>query len=696
MDTALSLAILLTIFAMTWTAVAAEKSKPPPSDLAKLLATPTLAKDTSHAEQRAFLHARIPPLERPDSSADWDAEANALRQQMLDKVVMKGHDPAVLTGKPGVEWFDTIETGKGYRIRKLRYEGYPGMWIPALLYEPTGLSGRVPVVLNPNGHERPAGKAVKYKQLRCINQAKRGMIALNPEWIAMGELRRAGYDHYELAYLDLCGQAGVGVFYMLLKRGLDVLLDHPHADPSRVAVTGLSGGGWQTIFFSSLDTRVTLAAPNAGYIGQAVRYEHGSDIGDLEQCPVDQLTVADYTHLTAMLAPRPALLIYNVRDNCCFVSERARPSVYTPVVPFYELYGQRDRFGYHENRDPGDHNYELDNRQQFYRFAGKWFLPKDQRQNDEIPSDDEVKTRKQLSVGVPEGNATFYTLAERAAAGLPTEPLPDRDALASIKEWSALRRAALRENLRITPTSAKVVESRELSVGKYEGRALRIQIGQAWHVPAVDVALKGRTPKRVAVVVADGGRQQAESLVGDLLADGHRVIAVDVLFAGQCRPVGFSVWQVAMCMGNVGGRPLGVQVTQLLAIIDWVAKAYPDLPITVAGVGRTSSVAAVLAAGLAEERRPAMLVTVGLPASLKLLIEKRVKYQDAPCLFSFGLLAEADVCEMLALALPARVRLIQTEGAKKRIAASLNRFARLARAAGQADVDLNREAYGRP
>ena len=51
-----------------------------------------------------------------------------------------------------------------------------------------------------------------------------------------------------------------------MKRGLDVLLGLEHADPDRVAVTGLSGGGWQTIFISA----------------------------------------ADYTHLTAMLAPQAA------------------------------------------------------------------------------------------------------------------------------------------------------------------------------------------------------------------------------------------------------------------------------------------------------------------------------------------------------------------------------------------------------
>jgi hypothetical protein len=53
---------------------------------------------------------------------------------------------------------------------------------------------------------------------------------------------------------------GVALHYLSQKRGLDILLAHPNADPSRVAVTGLSGGGWQTIFISSLDPRVTLSS----------------------------------------------------------------------------------------------------------------------------------------------------------------------------------------------------------------------------------------------------------------------------------------------------------------------------------------------------------------------------------------------------------------------------------------------------
>ena len=36
----------------------------------------------------------------------------------------------------------------------------------------------MPVVINVNGHDGD-GKAAPYKQMRCINLAKRGMLALN-------------------------------------------------------------------------------------------------------------------------------------------------------------------------------------------------------------------------------------------------------------------------------------------------------------------------------------------------------------------------------------------------------------------------------------------------------------------------------------------------------------------------------------
>ena len=128
--------------------------------------------------------------------------------------------------------------------------------MPALLYEPTSLRGKVPAVLNPNGHHA-GGKAMDYKQARCINLAKRGMLALNTEFIGMGELR-ADVEHLRIALLDLCGMAGIGVFYLLMKRGLDALLDHRHADPQP---TLLIYNRHDDCCFQTKRTRVSIYRP---------------------------------------------------------------------------------------------------------------------------------------------------------------------------------------------------------------------------------------------------------------------------------------------------------------------------------------------------------------------------------------------------------------------------------------------------
>src|SRR5438876_2391874 len=119
------------------------------------------------------------------------------------------------------------------------------------------------------------------------------MLALHPEWLNCGDLCEAEYNHNRLGYLDLCGRSGLAVFYLAMRRGLDLLDVHPHADRERLVVTGLSGGGWQTIWLSALDPRVAASVPVAGHIGMAVRIGCREDIGDLEQNPSDMLRVGE-------------------------------------------------------------------------------------------------------------------------------------------------------------------------------------------------------------------------------------------------------------------------------------------------------------------------------------------------------------------------------------------------------------------
>ena len=78
------------------------------------------------------------------------------------------------------------------------------------------------------------GKVYHPKQLRCINQAKRGMLALNVEWLGMGQLRTDRFHHARSNQLDLCGTSGLAPFVLSMIRSLDILLGLEHTDPERM------------------------------------------------------------------------------------------------------------------------------------------------------------------------------------------------------------------------------------------------------------------------------------------------------------------------------------------------------------------------------------------------------------------------------------------------------------------------------
>ena len=603
-----------------------------------------------HHEIGQFIKARIPPLSAPETLTEWQDESDRLRRRILDEVVFRGVPNEWIEWKPETVWGDTLETGEGYRIRKLRYEALPRLWIPALLYEPINLQGKIPAVLNVNGHVGPIGKAIAYEQLRCINLAKKGMLALHPEWLQFGELGDIDYKHNRSTYLNLCGLSGLSVFYLAVRGGLDVLLDQAATDAQRVAMTGLSGGGWQTIILGSLDKRISVLVPNAGHIGLDQRVANRSDIGDLEQNPTDLVSIADYTHLTAMLAPRPTLLIYNEKDDCCFVSERARPSVFDPVVPFFRLFDREADFEYYENTKPGTHNYDRDNRQQFYRFIQD-HLQLDMPSREEIPSEAELLSQDQLEMGLPEDNANFFTLAQAQLSSLPKNRPPTDDPSA-VRKWQEKARSRLLNLLKLKPMRTKATAVRRASHGELEAVWYKFTVGEACSISAL--AVSKPSPQNTVIVFADDGRAAMEGIVKEQIETGSRVIAVDPLFMGECTPEGAAPSHYAMMIGTVDERALGLQVGQIDAVVKWACQQYGIQQVSVHSSGWTAGIVAIMAAGLNPDRIDRVVVQNGLP-SLKRLIEDRLEYEQYPTLFCFGLLEQFDVAELVTLCLPRKV-----------------------------------------
>src|SRR5262249_25631522 len=149
--------------------------------------------------------------------------------------------------------------------------------------------------------------------------------------------------------------------------------------------------------------------------------------------------IADYTHMTAMLGGRAALLTFNVADDCCFAAGHALQPLLDAAQPIFKLYGQPERLRWHVNSDPGTHNYELDNRQAFYRMVGDTFFPGDAGFDaKEIPSEAELKSADALNVPLPEDNLDFHKIALTTSAQLPHDPEhATREKLAGIVKFQS-------------------------------------------------------------------------------------------------------------------------------------------------------------------------------------------------------------------------------------------------------------------
>lgn len=643
------------------------------SDIETWLDQSIIGKSQSQEEVIAFVESRVASVPQFDSINYWDHYSSTLRRNILRNVVLRGRAKTWRDTLGGVEWLETIEGGPGYSIRKLRYEPVPGLWVPALLYVPSDLSGQVPVVMNVNGHDGD-GKAAQYKQLRCINQAKRGMLALNVEWLGMGQLRTDGFNHYKMNQLDLCGTSGLAPFYLSMSRGLDILLSHDHADPQRVAVAGLSGGGWQTIFISSLDTRVTLANPVAGYSSFITRAHHAKDLGDSEQTPSDLGAVADYTHLTMLLSPRPALLTYNAKDNCCFESGYALPPLLDAARPIYKLYDKQANLTHHVNDEPGDHNFGKDNREAFYRKLSAHFSPDSANPLpvDEIECMDELKTKKDLHVDLPADNADFHSLAVGLAKRL-SKPsiLDDAGSLIRLQE----SRSRLADVVRAPTSQIGAQRAGSETLGDKTATHWRLRVDDQWTMPAVEISKSD--PNATTIVVADRGRTSVAKQVSLLVDQGHRVVAIDPFYFGESK-IKERDFLYALQIATVGERPLGIQSSQIAAVARWLKNDRQLENVSVAAFGKRSSLIAIIAAALETEAIAALQLHESY-GSLQQVIEEDIAVKDAPELFCFGLLKEFDIAQIAALVVPRKVSL---HDASPRVKRELSELAELYSKAG--------------
>jgi dienelactone hydrolase len=632
------------------------------------LQSPALLAD----QLRHLMLKAVPPLVLPATPEQWTQQASQIRERELS-TLYHGWPKEWVGSPPHFERTGVIDR-PGYRIVKLRYQVVPGLYSAALLYEPARFSGKIPAVLNVNGHG-PSGKAVEHKQKRCINQARRGMMALNLEWFNFGELKADGNDHSYQRWLDLAGLNGMGLFYLEMRRGLDYLADNPDVDPARIAVTGLSGGGWQTMLLSTLDTRVDASVPVAGFSSLVTAIEHPEYAGgDPEQDAPDMRQGLDYAQLVAARAPRPTLLMYNDMDDCCFRAGVVKQGVYSDIRPFYKLMGAPDNLRWYDNQDPGTHNYQIESRERSYEFFDSAFhLNASAREDPD--TDAEVQSQDALVVGLPDNNLTILGLAQSLAKQIHHQAPDHPDA-----DWVHAQRKNLEAITRYKPVS--VVHAWLLSAtheNKLESHSYRFEFSNGLSAPGVVFhSLVAPETVPATVMIADAGMPSTIVDVGNALSRGQRVLVLDPLFFGQNVPeTGLGSTRpgsapFAQLLTAIGERPLGMESAQVVAVIQWLNmnadegsstphKGWADsapskAPVGVVTIGPRAETVALTAAAL----EPALFSGIEAQKSISSFMDvfdHPSDYRTVQEMFCLDLFRDFDVDTLTAIASPVHVHL---------------------------------------
>lgn len=285
--------------------------------------------------------------------AGWESRKAGLKACMLSALKLSPL-PAKPDSKPIVT---VLRKMNGYTVQNVAIETLPGLYVCGSLYRPANPKGKMPVVVSPDGHFEK-GRYRPDAQYRCAMLAKMGAIVFSYDLFAWGEslLQFKTEDHRRAIAQSIQALNGIRI--------LDYLLTLKDADPERVAITGGSGGGSQTMLVTAIDDRIKISIP----VVMVSSYHSGG-------CPCESGMgvhlcggTTNNVEIASMAAPKPQLVISDGKDWTQHVPETAFPF----LQKIYSFYGKTDLVKNVHLPTEG-HDYGLSKRKAMYDFVADQF-----------------------------------------------------------------------------------------------------------------------------------------------------------------------------------------------------------------------------------------------------------------------------------------------------------------------------------
>jgi cephalosporin-C deacetylase-like acetyl esterase len=532
----------------------------------------------------ADLHKRSQEIERINTLTEWKQ-----RQKWLKKTLQEAVG-AFPTKTPLNATIVKTYQKNFYRLENIIYESQPGYYVTSALFIPTNLK-KAPAIVYCSGHSDNGYRSNGYLN-EILNFVAKGFIVFAFDPVGQGErlqyynvktnksrFRWPSYEHsYPGAQLFITGNTMARNFIWDGIRAVDYLLTRPEVDPSRIGITGRSGGGTQSAYIAAFDDRVKAAAPE-NYITNTRRLFQAMGPQDAEQnffYGVEKgLDMAD---LLTVRAPKAMLVVTTTQDM--FPIQGAIETC-NEVARIYKAYGKPENFNM--VTDDAPHATTLKNREASYVFFQKALNnpgnPKEQQVK--LPSPEELKVTETGQVSTSLNSQTAFSINSTDATKrmqkleIERQNIPEyfTSVFQSAKQLSGYRQPKETP----APWFAGRIQRSGYVIEKY-----LLQGEGNYMIPYI--ILKPQVPTRKAMLYLNPSGKAADVQEGGemewFVKNGVMVVAPDLVGIGEMGPgefkgdsfvdsVSYNLWFAGILTGR---SIVGIQAADLVRITNQLKK----------------------------------------------------------------------------------------------------------------------------
>lgn len=534
-----------------------------------------------------LLEKRKENLSKNHSLSDWQARQASIRQN-LNEIVGPFPDRTPLNAK-----VLKVVNKEGYKVEQTIFESRPGFYVTSSLFIPNGLKKgtKAPAIIYCSGHSEDGYRNPVYQHV-ILNLVKKGFIVFAFDPVGQGErfeyidpatgkskVGDPSREHsYPGAQAFIIGNSQARHMIWDGIRAVDYLISRKEVDPSRIGITGRSGGGTQSSYIAAFDDRIQAVAPE-NYITNFTRLFQSVGPQDAEQnFPRAILKGIDHPDLLAIRAPKPALMITTTNDY--FSIQGARETA-EELARVYQAYGKEEQFSMVEDDAP--HSSTKKNREAMYAFFQKALTNRGNSNDEETvplnPSEIQVTTTGQVSSSL--GGETIYSLNRKEAEK-------------SVKELQLARKNAESHYANVVASAKKrsgyqkpTEEDQPVFTGRIQREGYAIEKyfikGEGNYVIPYLLFKPQRSNQKTLLYLNHLGKNEDAAVEGEIewfAKQGFTILVPDLIGMGEMGPgqfegdayfgnTSYNTWFASILVGR---SILGIQVGDVIKLVHLINK----------------------------------------------------------------------------------------------------------------------------